>query len=243
MGRRRPLTDHQLAELENHLKRDDIAERVRNFAGRSIRLGVAAGRSQSYDHCYNYFADTVNLEKDLEKSCAILGFYLASWGMYRGSTYLQRETNSSHLADVVRTIQALRPALAGVDLNTYSERNRGLVLHAYDEIRGALKIAQESQITVVTKVMVAVFACIPAFDRNFAAGFRRVLGRHAKLPYEQIGDDVLRLLAAFYRANQPDIDALHRVSRTVAFGGDSVTDHRLSRAKIVDMYCYQLGVS
>lgn len=241
MRRRRQLSADQLADLEVHLKRDDIVDRVIEFAGRSISDGVVPGRAQSYDHCYNYFADTEDLEADLEKSCAILGFYLASWGMYRGSTYLQQNTSSAHLAGTIRAIQTLRPDLAPVDLDSYSLQNVDLVLRAYGEIKEALQIEQRSQITVVTKIMVAVFGCIPAFDKNFTAGFRTVLGQSARLPYARVDEQVLQLLAAFYRANRSDIDKLHEQSRTVIFGLDSPAKHRLSRAKIIDMYCYHLG--
>jgi hypothetical protein len=240
---RQPLSADQIADLETHLRRDDIEERVTKFVGRSIDRGVLPARSQSYDHCYNYFDDTKDPEADLEKSCAVLGFYLASWGMYRGSTYLQQETNSSHLAPAIRTIQTLRPTLAGIDLNNYSERNIDLVLSAYEEIKGALQIRQRSQVTIVTKVMVAAFGCIPAFDRNFSQAFRRALQPQARLPHGRVDSDVLRMLAAFYQANQDGIEKLHRESRTVAFGTDTVTGHRLSRAKIVDMYFYELGAN
>lgn len=240
---RQALSVDQLAGLEPHLVRDDLDKTVTTFAGRPLNFGVSAPRSQSYDHCFNYFVDTDNLEDDLEKSCAILGFYLASWGMYRGSSYLQQQTNSSHLVPTIRKIQDLRPALTGIDLHNYDEDNINAVFDAYREIRGALQIPQRSQITLVTKVMVAVLGCIPAFDRNFTKGFREVLGGRARLPYGRIDGEVLQLLAAFYRANRADIDALHEQSRTVAFGTDNTSDHRLSRAKIVDMYCYQLGAS
>ena len=240
---RRPLTADQLADLEMHLRREDLEATVRTFAGRSINLGVKTARSQSYDHCYNYFADTKDPTADLEKSCGVLGFYLASWGMYRGSTYLQQHTNSSHLIQTIRKIQNLRPTLAGIDLNNYSEGNIELVLSAYGAIKDALQIRQRSQVTIVTKVMVAAFGCIPAFDRNFSQASRRALQPHARLPHGRVDSDVLRMLAAFYRANRDDIEKLHLESRTVAFGTDTVTGHRLSRAKIVDMYFYELGAN
>lgn len=229
--------------LEAHLVRDDLDRTVHRFAGRPLSLGVSAPRSQSYDHCFNYFADTNDLEDDFEKSCAVLGFYLASWGMYRGSTYLQQHTNSSHLIPTIRQIQNLRPALAGIDLNNYSEKNIELVLSAYGAIKDALQIRQRSQVTIVTKVMVAAFGCIPAFDRNFSQGFRRALQPHGRLPHGRVDSDVLRMLAAFYRANRDDIEKLHHESRTVVFGTDTVTGYRLSRAKIVDMYFYELGAN
>ncbi len=36
-------------------------------------------RYTSFDYCNNYFKTTYNLKTDLEKSCLVLGFYLASW--------------------------------------------------------------------------------------------------------------------------------------------------------------------
>ena len=84
-----------------------------------MRLGARNGRERSYDHCFNYFADAEDLEADMEKSCALLGFYLASWGMYRGSTFLQRETNSSHFVDVIRFIQGSRRTLSSIDIHNY----------------------------------------------------------------------------------------------------------------------------
>jgi len=241
MVRYQPLTAEQLCELELHLRRDDISAMVRSFAGRSISKGVRSARSQSYDHCFNYFADTPRLDSDLEKSCTVLGFYLASWGMYRGSTYLQQETNSSHLVGVVTAIQDLRPALAAVDLDGYGEEGIQTVLHGYSEIKKALHIEQRNQVTLVSKIMVAAFGCIPAFDRNFKAGLRKVLGSHARLPHGRIDAHVLQLVGAFYRANRVEIDHLHQESRSIAFGVDDVTSNRLSRAKIVDMYCYEIG--
>ncbi|MGB5988764.1 MAG: hypothetical protein WBG43_03365 [Marinifilaceae bacterium] len=41
-------------------------------------------RLNSYDYCYNYFASHKGqaLLDGMEKSCLVLGFYLASWGIY-----------------------------------------------------------------------------------------------------------------------------------------------------------------
>jgi hypothetical protein len=52
-----------------------------------------AARYASFDYCFNYFQEardnheTTRLAHDdrLELSCLHLGFYLASWGMMRGS--------------------------------------------------------------------------------------------------------------------------------------------------------------
>lgn len=235
------LTPEQLAALETELSRPDIDERVAAFARRPLDRGVHPGREQSYDHCFNYFADVKDLEADMEKSCAVIGIYLASWGMYRGSSFLLRETNSSQFIDVVSVIQKHRPKLSRIDLDDYTEHNIDLILDTYRNVKNALAIGPKRHITLVTKIMVATFGCIPAFDQFLVNGFRRVLGKRAHLPSDRLTADSLNLLAAFYRANKDDIDNLHEQSRTVAFGSDSVTSHKLSRAKIVDMYLFNLG--
>lgn len=237
------MTPERLAVLEADLARTDINKNVSEFAGRPLKFGVRPGREQSYDHCFNYFADAQDLESDMQKSCAVLGFYLASWGMYRGSSFLLKRTNSSYLGDVVQVIQARRPELSSIDLDNYTDQNINTVLDTYKSLKEALQIGRERHITLVTKIMVATFGCVPAFDQYLFEGFRRVLDNRARIPSDRLTTDSLSILAAFYRANRNDIDTLHNESRTVAFGSDLVTDHKLSRAKIVDMYCFNLGRS
>ena len=241
---RNRITPEQILVLESELTRADINERVNAFAGDGpISRGVRHRRSQSYDHCFNYFADTADIEADLEKSCAVLGFYLASWGMYRGSSFLLRRTNSSDLIHAVRVINERRPELSKIDLDDYTPENIEAILDTYRRLKDALQIGRERHITLVTKIMVATLGCIPAFDQYFSEGFRRVLGDRARVPSHRLTADSLNILAAFYRANRNDIDTLHNESRTVAFGSDSVTMHKLSRAKIIDMFCFDLGRS
>ena len=237
------MTPERLAVLEADLARPDINRHVSEFAGRPIKFGVRPSRAQSYDHCFNYFADAQDLEADMEKSCAVLGFYLASWGMYRGSSFLLKRTNSSNLSAVVHVIQSCRTDLSGIDLDNYTDQNINTILDTYKGLKDALQIDRERHITLVTKIMVATFGCVPAFDQYLFEGFRRVLDNRARIPSDRITTDSLNLLAAFYRANRNELDRLHDESRTVAFGSDSVTEHKLSRAKIVDMYCFNLGRS
>ena len=51
-------------------------------------------RYSSFDYCYNYFSQTSPdaLLKNMEKSCLAIGFYLASWGMFRGSSFLLQKS-------------------------------------------------------------------------------------------------------------------------------------------------------
>ena len=58
-------------------------------------------RYASFDYCFNYFQEKhkngeiktiVKDSKNIQLSCLQLGFYLASWGMYRGSTFLLQKS-------------------------------------------------------------------------------------------------------------------------------------------------------
>ncbi|MFC4637722.1 hypothetical protein [Deinococcus hohokamensis] len=68
-------------------------------------------RYASFDYCYNYFQDFhergrhADLTSDAHRqlSALQLGFYLASWGMYRGSTQLLQRS-ARHLLPVIDVI-------------------------------------------------------------------------------------------------------------------------------------------
>jgi len=46
----------------------------------------------SFDYYYNYFLKTKDLNVDIEKSCLSLGFYLASWRILSGSSFLLQKS-------------------------------------------------------------------------------------------------------------------------------------------------------
>ncbi len=62
------------------------------------------GRYRSWEHCYKYFSSTnfssPNKEFKKKIACLHLGFYLASWGMYRGSSFLLQKDYLVHMPAV-----------------------------------------------------------------------------------------------------------------------------------------------
>lgn len=229
------------------LRRADIRDRVTRFAGGPLSEGVRGTRSQSYDHCYNYFIDHHDrLTDDVEKSCAVLGYYLASWGMYRGSSYLFKHTNSAHFVPLIEYVRANAVDLRGIDLPEY-ESKIDRVISAYEEVgKIVLGATTSTRVTLATKIMVAAFGCVPAFDTYFYKGMQRIqqnLPRRQRVAFYQLDEPRLRRVSEFYRANQADIDQLHQESRTVRFPDGAPTGHRLTRAKIIDMYVFHLGMT
>lgn len=202
------------------------------------------GRERSWDFCFNYFQARPEPTRDLEVSCLQLGYYLASWGMLRGRSYLAREANASDYRPAVEVIERRNPALAGLDLHSYADSDvRRLLLDTYRDLRAALLPKGGDAHTLVTKVMLGVWGVIPAYDRYFIDHFRR-LGetRHERGSFRVPQEQSLLLLSDFYSRHAAEIDVLAGRFTTVDFHGQP-TLRRYTRAKVVDMYGFQAGYS
>jgi len=140
-------------------------------------------RSRSWDYCYNYFQDHPEPTQDLERSCLQLGYYLASWGMLRGSTYLFAETNMRHYAKAVRVIEDLNPSMREIDADSYLDpAARAQIIRAYTALRVALVPDDVSHVTLVGKVMLGVWGCLPSFDTYFRLGFGKMTDTRGRKP-------------------------------------------------------------
>ena len=102
----------------------DVAANVAQYLG--DRSPVE--RASSFDYCFNYFqrfrdsATTGRLAdpEHLEASCLHLGYYLASWGMLRGSTALHTKSYR-FFVPVIETIAEEPPPLWSIDADVYTE--------------------------------------------------------------------------------------------------------------------------
>src|SRR3989338_7571798 len=87
-------------------------------------------RYASFDFCYNHFysfykekrlSELAN-EQNIEVSCLHLGFYLASWGMMRGSSFLL-EKSVRNYQDSIIVISKLPSKLWEIDVDSYDGEN------------------------------------------------------------------------------------------------------------------------
>jgi len=87
-------------------------------------------RCTSYDYCYNYFFsfyrnDNIKAmvsKENLKLISLHLGYYLASWGMYRGSGWLLK-SNFKILEPVIKYISTLEPIHWMIDVDSYQDGN------------------------------------------------------------------------------------------------------------------------
>jgi len=194
----------------------------------------ATERYASFDYCFNYFQEqsdrglTAELtsQENLEMSCLQLGFYLASWGMYRGST-TRLKRSLAYLKPPVEVIANAPAEIWSTDADSYTPERIELMLDVAAHLRECFP--EGASDTTVTKVMLGVFGCVPAFDQYFKRGFG-VYGFNASA-LARIGD--------FYRENSAVIDA-YRVP-TLEFATGLETARGYSRAKVIDMIFFVAG--
>jgi hypothetical protein len=193
-----------------------------------------SARYASFDYCFNYFqemrdsGEPERLADDdhLLLSCLQLGFYLASWGMMRGSgDLLQRSVRE--LVPVVELIAAEPSATWDLDAHSYADDADG-VLAVGHRVRRAFTISASD--ILVTKTMLGVFGCVPAFDRYFRLGFG----------CQTLCKGALTRIGKFYEDNQAKIGGQRICTLDFATGLD--TERRYSKAKIIDMIFFQAGL-
>ena len=137
-------------------------------------------RYRSWEHCYRYFrgARLGGPAADRDHAALQLAFYLASWGMYRNSFLLQH-TYTVHRGVIDLIGDPRFTALWGADFGASETDDQFLptIRELIDGVRQAYKpfapagSAQPTD-TLITKVILGTFGCLPACDRYFRDGFK-----------------------------------------------------------------------
>lgn len=215
----------------------DIEQNVRTYLG--DRSPVE--RASSFDYCFNYFQafrdrdaiSEIAAPQHLELSCLHLGYYLASWGMLRGSTILHTKSYRFFEA-IVRAISTEPLTSWDIDADGYTDDGVSTLIDTRDNLAAALTAkplhgtSRAPTNTLLTKVMLGVFGSVPAFDTFFLRGFRAVTGERGAFNRKS-----LKTIGVFYKTNAEMIDAQH-ISTIDAISGRP-TSRRYTRAKIIDM--------
>jgi len=191
-------------------------------------------RYKSWEHCFKYFSQG-KLDEDI--ACLQLSFYLASWGMYRGSSfllwkdYLVHREVVKHILSLkhLRSIDFSKPCEAEIDeifklsfwIRNWYQRN-------ISHVNGTAKKIHVTD-TLVTKILLGTLGCIPAYDRYFVEGLRATGLRHSRLSKKNFLSVV-----EFYKRNKDDFDSVHQsIKRKSGIYYPTM--------KLIDMYFWQIG--
>ena len=186
-------------------------------------------RYASFDFCYNYFysfykrnkLNELADEKNLQMSCLQLGFYLASWGMMRNSFLLEKSIKN--YKNLIVVISKMNPKLWEIDVDKYDEENIELLLNCKKQIVEVLGKENKPSDTLVSKIMLGVFANIPAYDKYF----RKSLKLHS------LNKKSLLKIKKFYEENKETFDSFK--IHTFDFLTSQKTDIIYTKAKLIDM--------
>ena len=173
-------------------------------------------RFKSWEHCFMAFSDFNN---DIDYLTLQLAFYLASWGMYRGSSELLQKDYLIHepVVEIVRSNGELRKEkVTYEDIESINE--------IIEKIKKEYKVANVSR-TLVSKILLGTLGCIPALDRFFCDGW--------KICEETKGFSInLQNIISFADKHKIEIEECRNCIKSNVI---------YPPMKIVDMYFWQIG--
>lgn len=209
----------------------DLEQRIAAFHDRAV--ASPHHRYRSWEHCYGFFRSRTrdSLLKDKDAAALHLGFYLASWGMYRGSSFLLQRSYTVHVAVVEGLVSPELAPLWETDVGCV-ESDTALVptiLRAVDVVKGAYAPFGAATDTLATKVILGTLGCLPAVDRFFIDGFKKAGNRYSYLNGIFV-KRVILFCAEFSGRLRAEQDRIERVSGI-----------RYPLMKLADMYYWEIG--
>ncbi|HUH43421.1 MAG TPA: hypothetical protein VLZ29_09900 [Sulfurimonas sp.] len=184
-------------------------------------------RFNSWRHCYNHFQNEYFQGKSSDETAALhLGFYLASWGMYRGSAFLLQNDYTVHIS----TVQILKKYHAdnvNIDYPVMKQLSDQIIEHYKKNAQKNGKTNNTASHTLITKIFLGTLGCTPAYDRYFING----------LLCQNKADNTSKLVTKF---NQVSIEALNNFyqENQSEFAPFAV---KYPKMKLLDMYFWKVG--
>lgn len=183
-------------------------------------------RYKSWEHCYNAFKKYRHDEEKIEFLCMHLCCFMASWGMLRNSKLM----NYDYMIykDFVKAISDTKydklydDSFDNIDLiNELVILINELYVH---------KISNKDRLsdTFVTKILLGVFGCVPAYDRYFKSAVS-----HYKVCSQNFNKRSLIDLYSFYNLYFDEFEKLRK-----QFANEGVY---YTPMKLIDMCFWQLG--
>ncbi len=193
--------------------------------------------SRSWEHCYAHFRSCAAENDTL--SHLQLAFYLASWGMYRGSGFLLKKDYLVHEPVVSMLLKPEHKDLQKLDFSSEDDNSLKEIICLSKSIKKCYTVKMgivnnrgervNVSDTLVTKIMLGTLGCIPAYDQYFKKGIRK-----KSISYSKLNIENLKEVVKFYRSNKKEFDRVNKYIKK-----KRETDY--PPMKLVDMYFWQLG--
>ncbi len=169
---------------------------------------LAPHRFKTWEYCYKYFHGNRKKLQSCKKlpneALLIFSFYLASWGMYRGSSFLLSLDHTIHekiLKELLsKDYNILTMDISELKINNNEDEFVKKLIAARDRIRDVYepirtnvlkkqmafhkkigkqfnpKATPKSEISniLASKMLLGIFGCIPAYDTFFKQGIKEI---------------------------------------------------------------------
>ena len=198
------------------------------------------GRSRSWEHCYRVFRDArTDTSPDYDYLSLHLAFYLASWGMYRGSCFILQKDYKVHTPIVKEILKPEYDCLFGLacadvrksEIQMKLKTVYGNIAEHFgpirDQVAGRAVPSPVSPI-LITKILMGTLGCVPAYDRFFVDGIKK-----HKVTTQEYSLESVRKLAKFYEEHNDRLEEARRGMRT--------DDLIYPQMKLLDMGFWQIG--
>ena len=193
------------------------------------------GRYLSWCHCYNAFVR--ESFRDYDFLALHLAFFLASWGMYRGSSFLLQKDYKVHIPVVKIILEKKYNPLRGIPAEKLLD---SLMLDLLDELSNRIYEEYASQKpafegrtneaseTLITKILLGTLGCVPAYDRYYCRAVK-TYGISSTI-YNR---NSIQQIARFYLSYKQDFESIRK---EISKAG---TDY--PPMKLMDMCMWQLA--
>ena len=175
-----------------------------------------ASRYRSWEYCYTQFYEArKNPERaNVDNLSLHLAFYLASWGMYRGSSFLLQYDYTIHTSVVKEILKSEYSTLFGLECKELNNEQTSSLLKKlnseistiYNPFRLELKeteVTQDISNILVSKVLLGTLGCVPAYDRFFVDAVKK-----NKVTTGNYNIASLQKLIKFYEEHQEKLENL-----------------------------------
>lgn len=191
-------------------------------------------REASWRYCYKEFLNFRGKKlSDVDKNYLALHLtaYLASWGMYRGSSFLLQEKNYKvHIGVINILFQEKYDVLWNLCKREHFDlliALKGEINKYYSEQR--IDSQRDTTDTLVTKILLGTLGCTPAYDTNLCVSLK-MLGVSTAFRTESI-HQILEL----YEKYRNEFELLRKKAIQI----ENITDYPIM--KILDSCLWQLA--
>jgi hypothetical protein len=194
-------------------------------------------RGKSWEYCYGYFKKNFVGKTNVNHDMASLQLmaYLASWGMYRGSSNILSK-NYQFLQGITKLlIKDEYTEIWNTNLNNISEASKsrriGIILKLKEKIDNYFKKYNMNPTnTRTSKILLGTMACSPAYDKYVKKGLR-LLDYCQTFNYESLNQ-----IIEFYNNHSEDFNYKNWYKSY-----NKVTSIVFPPMKLSDMYFWHLG--